>query len=532
MISLQTLPVEILCQIFKHLDYNTVELFLEIHHTYLSSDLAARIVLANSHVFITNFLTDDFQNSVKPLLHIEDIAKMIHNDVQTNPNQILHVSSTVHQFMQHPKILTLYLAFPESNLKGKSSFTSLLTEFTEIFMNGNLSLDNVEKVNIFVSTGCSCCSETGIWRDRYFYEQLKEFESNCMSLAAMKLKLSRLSLSFNGIEWESMQPFTNLIPSFTDFYEFPSLTHLSLTHNENTNLTLSKYQLPKSLIALNLSYSKSLSTEFFQFSLYPPLLEFLDVSGTELGGIMEAQAAPLILPESLKCLILSNNRIKTLQKMVLPKHLKNLDVSGNELITISNVSFPDSLINLNFDGNYIELLAHCKLPSKLERISLASNHIQDCLSSDGSPLVHFPSSLLYLDLSVNKIKSTSTFVFPDGLEELDISYNSIEVLEESSSTFLDLIMLNLSGNPLRSLDLFVCTNESHADCDHQAPKLTALFLNDIDLVAVLGESLKKKSKNRVDFPDSLKFLNMRNTGILEREFGIGFGPKIKVLNMS
>ncbi|CAH2353884.1 hypothetical protein CLIB1423_13S01024 [[Candida] railenensis] len=536
MLSLQTLPVELLCRIFSYIDYSEVEHFSRISGSCsFNINLASQMVLTDSHVFVTNFSTEDFQDILNASSYIENVARMIHSEVNGRSCQKLHITSSLEQPVYHPKILTLYLALPDNFTRNKTRFSGLIEDFIERIQNDCSSLiKDVQNVNIYIDAGDAFTSENNVWRYWQCYEQLKRFELTCISSASLKSKLHVFSLSYSEEQCHNSScPLTYPTTIRIDFDEFSSLTHLTLTHHESIGFKRGNFRLPKALISLNLSHCKSLWFDFFKFGSFPPYLQTLDIAGNEVGEIMrEVDFKQLTFPESLKCLILSNNNITSLQSFRFPSSLKSLDLSGNNIMSISNVLFPESLANLNLSNNCLESLAHCSLPCNLKRLSIGANHIRDSISSSGLPLVHFPQSLIYLDLSMNKIHSTSSFSFPDGIEELDLSYNSIEVLEEDSSTFLNLIMLNISGNPLRSLDLFVCKNESHSRCNHKVPKLRALFLNDIKLVHVFKESLQKSKENRVDFPESLRFLNMRNTGIVKRKFDISFGSNLKVLNMS
>lgn len=492
-------------------------------------------MLANSHIFVTNFCTDDFQNMFNALSYIENVARIIHSEVNGHSCQKLLITSGFEPLVHPPKILTLYLALPDNFSQSKTIFSGLLEDFTKQIQDDTTSLlKDVQNVNIYIDAGDAFSSENSVWRYWQCYEQLKRFELTCISSASLKSKLFVFSLSYSGERCNNIScPLTYPTAMRIDFDEFLSLTHLTLTHHESIGFKRGNFRLPRALISLNLSHCKSLWLDFSRFGSYPTCLQSLDISGNEIGDILEELNFELLtFPESLKCLILSSNSITSLQNFRFPSSLKSLDLSGNDLMSISNVMFPESLVNLNLSNNCLELLAHCSLPCNLKRLSLGANHIRDSISSSGLPLVHFPQSLIYLDLSMNKIRSTTSFLFPDEVEELDLSYNSIEVLEEDSSTFLNLIMLNLSGNPLRSLDLFVCKKASHSNCNHKVPKLRALFLNDIRLVHVFRESLQKNKESRVDFPETLRFLNMRNTGIVERKFDISFGSNIKVLNMS
>lgn len=214
------------------------------------------------------------------------------------------------------------------------------------------------------------------------------------------------------------------------------------------------------------------------FTVYDRIHTF-DMSGV---GVDALKSGNFTYARRLTKLIASNNRIEEIPSNLLNQSSKltSLDFSFNQIrkidsqiLTANNsVEFFDVSFNnlTEFNVNTFQQFIN------LKQLNVAHNQIQEIPSF----LFHKTDKLAIIDFSFNRIKSIDNFAFSGDLSlqqlnlshnqlntlhrkivdnfinltKLDVSWNQISNLtgSESFGNFENLIFLDLSGNPLKSLN--------------------------------------------------------------------------------
>ena len=154
------------------------------------------------------------------------------------------------------------------------------------------------------------------------------------SLRSLLGSLSYLDLSYNqinssGLTEQSFQP---------EQGEQSNLTVLNLSHNQINSLPLNLFSSLHSLQTLDLSFNP-----FRQLDVNTSLaisllgsLQFLDLSGCELGSLQEAMMSGL---SSLRSLDLSDNHLRRVDPAILAcSHLTSLILDNNHLASLNRTS--------------------------------------------------------------------------------------------------------------------------------------------------------------------------------------------------
>lgn len=546
---LQNLPPEILYNIFNFLDYESLHSFFELNSIMLK--ITAHSVLRNYHTFITNYNSTDFNDTSSE--YITNIAKIIENETKNSSSSCsfcrhsakkysnLYLTSQIGDLIIPPNTFTIYLIYPGQDLQRRSTFIRIIRDFVAILLTGSDSiLRCIDKVNIYIDydesllnqNNCNKHELTANVIDLTLLRQLNELERVTFNSRILQDNLTIFSVVTYGEVHKQVGVSQRLIhglvetgiPFNVSMLQFLKLSHLSLPHHVFGDpdillgKSLEKTYLPPNISSLNLSFSQSLTFNILRDCLLPLHLEYLNLSGNEIGEYHST----IKFPNSIRYLNLSNNRIRCLKNIVFPNQLISLDLSENYLTTDGvTYEFPKTLVNLNLSYNHISLVDTIKFPHTLLRLSLSANFLQDSLDLNGSPLIFFPESIIYLDISLNKFTNVEGIQFPSRLLELDISDNEVKQLNSKDDTFPDtLVMLNLSGNPFQSLDFFL-HKMGETELIIKLPRLRALFLNNIDLTKL------KSPGDRWCFPESVQYLHLVNTGIQNE---VRCGKNLRILN--
>ncbi|XP_056140982.1 transforming growth factor beta activator LRRC32 isoform X2 [Lampris incognitus] len=288
---------------------------------------------------------------------------------------------------------------------------------------------------------------------------LDVFALNKTKIGSLKA-VESLDLSNNG-----------LYTGMTDYFlgDSPAMTNLSLNGNSITKITKNAFCGSLALRKISLHNNVILEIEDGAFDLLDYLTE-LDLSKNSITCITDFNLS------HLKWLNLSKNSLETFQTIdsehlyellyldlsenkmpyfpVLPKRnkLEYLDVSRNHLRSVNNTGTVEELAN--FRGT---ILAHT--PFRL------ITRYQDF------------SSLIYLDLSYNQIKSIpQTFICSMVmLEVLNVSRNCIESFFVNHEDILqNLKILDLSYNSLQNLSFGEKTLQSLKELFLQGNTLTTI----------------------------------------------------------
>ncbi|XP_005111194.2 leucine-rich repeat-containing protein 39-like [Aplysia californica] len=248
---------------------------------------------------------------------------------------------------------------------------------------------------------------------------------------------------------------------------FPDLTSLDFSLNSISDLNhLKDLKVPRNLSELVLDYNH------------------IDNIG------------PLFYLTGIERLSISHNRIcdhKHIPYALIPNEnsLRSLALSLNCLTQIPDLLFMSELRDLYLHSNNISTPSSGVLPTSLSRLYLQRN-VMTTIPESISKL----SSLYYLNLNNNKIKSMADFEFPTRLMYLYISDNDIEVIPslQFSNNISKLTNMYLSGNPIKTIadDAFSNLHE-----------LTYLDLSNTHLVRLPTALLTLNKLHTLFLPDTL-----------------------------
>ena len=153
----------------------------------------------------------------------------------------------------------------------------------------------------------------------------------------------------------------------------------------------------------------------------PDSIKELNISSNKITEIEKGS-----LPDSIKKLNISSNKIIEIEKGSLPNLIEELDVSNNEITEIEKGSLPNSLKKLNISSNKITKIEKGSLPDSIEILNITDNKITKI--EKGS----LPNSLKTLFISINKITKIEKGNLPNSLKKLYISNNEITEIEKGS----------------------------------------------------------------------------------------------------
>lgn len=111
--------------------------------------------------------------------------------------------------------------------------------------------------------------------------------------------------------------------------------------------------------------------------------------------------------------------LASLGEVVLPHTLRSLVVCSAELTNLTGFAFPRLLRSLNLDGCGLEAVEGVVFPEGLQRLDLGCNRLR---SLEGA---RFPLLLTHLDASHNRLTDVRRIDLPLGLESLDLACNGI-----------------------------------------------------------------------------------------------------------
>lgn len=182
----------------------------------------------------------------------------------------------------------------------------------------------------------------------------------------------------------------------------------------------SEVSFPPSIIQIDISWFEHLNVD--TLNLTSSVKEIY----LNRSGISSTRLSNTTFPASLKTLMLTYNNLSELDLASLPQSLETLDLLYNHLQNIflssRGKSWPPFLKNLllscNFlDDNSLSLLSEVEWPKNLKNLKLNENKINNL-----AHLKHLPENLELLDLSSNPIQSLEVISY----SELDDVYPFFE----------------------------------------------------------------------------------------------------------
>ncbi|CAH0493468.1 unnamed protein product [Peronospora farinosa] len=207
-----------------------------------------------------------------------------------------------------------------------------------------------------------------------------------------------------------------------------ALEKLILT--SNTIATFKNLAIPNTVIFLDLSWN--MIGSFDGMSL-PDTLTQLYIGGNPLTSV-----ADVLFPSSLELLYIHNLQLSNLNGATFPDSIQYLSLVDSGLSGLDGVKFPNSLKFIDFSLNAVTSMP-IEFPSTVVQITATDNKISKLTE------YAFPSSIASLNLSGNPIESIRGTLFPLALTKLDLGSNEIadfEISRSDYSTFKDLEVFN------------------------------------------------------------------------------------------
>lgn len=196
--------------------------------------------------------------------------------------------------------------------------------------------------------------------------------------------------------------------------------------------------------------------DFCEWSHLPQLpvsIEKLVIVRTRLTQIpLSATKMFRTLQHHLYSLDLSRNELTTVQGLDLSAcgSIRYVKLCNNRLESLDGLRLPSHTIEiLDFESNQLTLksFAHCRLDrSRVLELNLAHNDITGPLTSECT--LTLPSDLLSLNLSFNPVRSMSTFRLPSTVNEVFLKDAELDDLEQLPRLPLSLRRINLEDNGL------------------------------------------------------------------------------------
>lgn len=286
--------------------------------------------------------------------------------------------------------------------------------------------------------------------------------------------------------------------------DYDMLTSLTLIEASINALNSIQKGLPRSLKVLKLDYN-SITNLGDQFDELINLEVILLLNNFGLNNFED-----VTFPPCLKEIYLDGNNIKGLPDTVflpLPHiHLllEILSLKGNAIDDLDDLGkLPTSLVSLLLDNNQID---HQRWSQFYDLVNLTELSLSGCGILDVQGLLtlviggYFPdnfASFKKLDLSLNDIDRLllqHLSLFSLDLEELNLNDNHLREFHIFEHDARSLRKLDLSYNPLNSINLDYMTN-----------------LKELSLAGVWMKGFQIDSGNLSRFPPSLEILDLSNT---------------------
>ncbi|CAI5743687.1 unnamed protein product [Peronospora destructor] len=165
-------------------------------------------------------------------------------------------------------------------------------------------------------------------------------------------------------------------------------------------------------------------------------------------GIEKVVSAP-----NIKTLDLSLNNISSLSLTDLTA-LEKLILASNAIATFNNLAIPNTVIFLDLSWNMIDSFDGMSLPDTLKQLYLGGNPLKSVAGFGLSGLdgVKFPNSLKFIDFSLNAVTSMPVG-FPSTVVQITATDNKLSKLTEYAFPS-SIALLNFSGNPIKSIREF------------------------------------------------------------------------------
>lgn len=296
-----------------------------------------------------------------------------------------------------------------------------------------------------------------------------------------------------------------------------------------------------------------------------------------MASISDPIMTQLHFPANLTTLMLTYNKIQTLDVAQFPRTLENLDLSNNQLasvvdstgqgwppalrsllltlthinndlmLALSTIGWPSALKNLVLDNNpFTKVHLLFGLPLHLSFLNLANTQITSFIDDHGE-LYSFPAYLRMLRLAncSELTYSTTRVKFPSTISELDLSECNISTLEvvEFPHAIEKLALLGNKITDLTSYGLPWTLLDSLTELDLFSNRIASLTgwvpphaLHRLDLrlnrfTTVSPESMSLFDE-RFHHPCRLTYLNLSQNSISDIDPRILVPPSLRVLVLS
>ncbi|XP_059057262.1 toll-like receptor 6 [Achroia grisella] len=395
--------------------------------------------------------------------------------------------------MSHNEISSL----PDNGLSSLRALQKLLLQNNRILTIANrafVGLNNLQILNL--STNALTTLPPEMFQSSRDIKQI-HLNKNWLSVLAPTLfegldQLHTLDLSVNQLtsEWINADTFSGLVRlivlnlshnSITKidallFHDLNSLQYLNLEYNYISHLVDGVFSNLRNLYLLSLAHNNITKVNSSDFAnLY--VLNQLLLDGNRITKI-DLRSFENIT--KLHDLGLSGNHLSEVPEAIKTlRFLIYLDLSMNRITKVSTSNFKslDDLYRLQLAGNKIENISNdtfVTLPS-LQILNLASNNIDQIddgaflsnkqlkeIRLDGNKLIDLKGiftnqqSLIWLNVSNNKLLCFDYSYIPTNLEWLDMNGNNIETIADAYSfkKYCNIKMLNVSYNKIKSIDEF------------------------------------------------------------------------------
>lgn len=296
-----------------------------------------------------------------------------------------------------------------------------------------------------------------------------------------------------------------------DFQEFHHLRYL-----EVSKTLINSIKLPDNLKELNVSNNRITDLHEVILKNLPTNLIYLNISNNPINW--NQCQYPIIFPGKLITLKLSNCEIGNhLYKIKFPDSVQLLSLEVNKLTLIDNIIFPRNLINLGIGSNYIEKINFPLIPTSTKVIHTTENRLLGPMNLKENSLGE-SINLDILYLNFNNFRKIDDLKFPRWLRLLNFDDCDIPKLE--NITFQkSIVELSFNGCNIKSIKN--CNFEEGSDLNYfnlsqnqltdsslksleLPPKLLCLNLSSNKLEFNVSENYKNIFKNL----KNLTFLNL------------------------
>lgn len=220
---------------------------------------------------------------------------------------------------------------------------------------------------------------------------------------------------------------------------------LRLNPNINEYLNIPNFDISNLMSSRQLVFVKNRRRGYYIgcIKIYKNILNFIPegILRLELSNIDFNSNELKYLPRTLKCLKINNTNggiEKLIKNIILPEGLKELDLSNNRIVSLHGLKLSKKLKKLNLSSNHISNkgIKNFIFPISLEELILIDNRILD---DEGLLL---PPNLKLIDLSVNRIINDREFIYPPSIEKIIFNYtrypnkynmNRVDLVEKAKS---------------------------------------------------------------------------------------------------